>query len=79
MAVYLVITEEWYGGGDKIRIFADEMSANNYKKELEDKHNLDVIVQRKTIDNSIIIDKTEYGGQIRRYENKELSDQFGRG
>jgi hypothetical protein len=48
--VYVVVTEEWYGGlNDEIKVFAEEKTANEYAAEIGEKYNLDVSVLKKSV------------------------------
>jgi hypothetical protein len=46
--VYVVVTEEYYGGDLKIKVFLDIEKAEEYKKEIENK-NLDVVILIKEL------------------------------
>lgn len=61
--IYLVITEEFYGGENKIRIFTTKELAIKYAIKLGHEENLDVIIYEKTIlsdnnmdDETVLID-----------------------
>ncbi len=43
--VYVVVTEEYYGGGKDMAIFSDLQKAESYKESLERKHDDKVDVQ----------------------------------
>jgi len=42
--VYVVVTEQWYGGELHIRVFSTLEDANSYKRYLEKSLQLDVLI-----------------------------------
>ena len=44
MKVFIAITEEWYGGKDQLKVFADKRSAEKYKWEIEENNNNILII-----------------------------------
>lgn len=51
--VFIVLTEEYYGNPEYIKVFSTESAANTYKEELTAKFKLavDVLVIKSKVDN----------------------------
>lgn len=50
MLVYVVVTEEYYGGEFYLKVFSDRQSAEEYADVLGSEKDLDIIIMERTIE-----------------------------
>ena len=49
MKVYIVVTEEYYGGEDKVRIFTNLARAQEYVNHLFETYKIDVLILEREL------------------------------
>lgn len=73
--MFVVVTEDWYGGEDKVQVFKDKLEAENYScSGSEDIIILDFPEQSGRI--YIRVTEEYYGGDVKVFTSKEKAREF---